>query len=79
MDLVPCRAQGDEQLTAVAAGSGGPTGNSAPTGGSGKQRLRWTSELHDSFVEAIAQLGGPESAYLLYILDLYSCSVLFFF
>ncbi|RCV17141.1 hypothetical protein SETIT_3G195600v2 [Setaria italica] len=32
------------------------------TAGSGKQRLRWTSDLHNRFVDAIAQLGGPDRA-----------------
>ncbi|KAL6542974.1 Myb transcription factor phl7 [Orobanche hederae] len=26
-----------------------------------KQRLRWTHELHERFVDAVAQLGGPDS------------------
>lgn len=25
-----------------------------------KQRLRWTHELHERFVDAVAQLGGPD-------------------
>lgn len=29
---------------------------------SAKQRLRWTNELHERFVDAVAQLGGPERA-----------------
>lgn len=29
---------------------------------SSKQRLRWTSDLHNRFVEAVTQLGGPERA-----------------
>lgn len=27
-----------------------------------KQRLRWTHDLHDRFVDAVAQLGGPDRA-----------------
>ncbi|XP_062233088.1 myb family transcription factor IPN2-like [Phragmites australis] len=27
-----------------------------------KPRLRWTAELHDRFVDAVAQLGGPDKA-----------------
>ncbi|XP_072969511.1 protein PHR1-LIKE 2-like [Typha angustifolia] len=27
-----------------------------------KPRLRWTADLHDRFVDAVAQLGGPEKA-----------------
>ncbi|KAL6842449.1 hypothetical protein ACP4OV_027684 [Aristida adscensionis] len=27
-----------------------------------RQRLRWTNELHDRFVEAVTQLGGPHRA-----------------
>lgn len=28
-----------------------------------KQRLRWTHELHERFVDAVAQLGGPDSKF----------------
>ncbi|RRT80245.1 hypothetical protein B296_00000889 [Ensete ventricosum] len=27
-----------------------------------RQRLRWTNELHDRFVDAVTQLGGPDRA-----------------
>ncbi|OEL36608.1 Myb family transcription factor PHL7 [Dichanthelium oligosanthes] len=35
-------------------------GNNSPNM-AGRQRLRWTNELHDRFVEAVTQLGGPDS------------------
>lgn len=28
---------------------------------SSRQRLRWTHELHERFIDAVAQLGGPDS------------------
>ncbi|XP_031270872.1 myb family transcription factor PHL7-like isoform X2 [Pistacia vera] len=53
--LVPHKPQGVEQLeNAVKVSESG--------GGSGRQRLRWTSDLHDRFVDAIMQLGGPDRA-----------------
>ena len=33
-----------------------------------KTRLRWTPELHDRFVDAITQLGGPDSKLCLLLL-----------
>ncbi|WCJ34635.1 Myb family transcription factor PHL7 [Euphorbia peplus] len=41
--------------------SGGNSLNSNPSLSS-KQRLRWTHELHERFVDAVAQLGGPDRA-----------------
>ncbi|KAF2306391.1 hypothetical protein P3X46_005008 [Hevea brasiliensis] len=35
---------------------------SSRTDGSGKERLRWTQELHDQFERAVNQLGGPDRA-----------------
>ncbi|KAI0503977.1 hypothetical protein KFK09_014924 [Dendrobium nobile] len=31
-------------------------------GSTARQRLRWTNELHERFVDAVAQLGGPDRA-----------------
>lgn len=41
--------------------SGGSNPNSNASLAS-KQRLRWTHELHERFVDAVAQLGGPDRA-----------------
>ncbi|KAJ7513772.1 hypothetical protein O6H91_23G013500 [Diphasiastrum complanatum] len=40
--------------------AGSPTTSGG--GGSSKQRLRWTPELHDRFVDAVTQLGGADRA-----------------
>lgn len=57
------RAQNNEHASNI-GGIGGPNvSNPANPVGSGKQRLRWTSDLHNRFVDAIAQLGGPDSEY----------------
>lgn len=61
--LVPHKVQGPEQLAPVGMLGGSAMRDAAPTVESGKQRLRWTSDLHDRFVDAIAQLGGPDSGY----------------
>ena len=58
-------AQGNEQ--AANCGMVGSSSANNPTqGGNGKQRLRWTAELHQSFIDAINQLGGPDSEYFCY-------------
>ncbi|XP_061355980.1 protein PHOSPHATE STARVATION RESPONSE 3-like isoform X2 [Gastrolobium bilobum] len=61
--MVPHKSQGGaEQLANVGILSGSAVKNAAPAGGIGKHRLRWTSDLHDRFVDAITQLGGPDRA-----------------
>jgi len=65
--LVPHKGgQGSEPLAMTAGVLGGSSAVKSSTlaasGGAGKQRLRWTSDLHDRFVDAITQLGGPDRA-----------------
>ena len=31
-----------------------------------KPRLRWTAELHERFVDAVSQLGGADSKFMIY-------------
>ncbi|CAL0322869.1 unnamed protein product [Lupinus luteus] len=61
--MVPHQSQcSSEQLANVAILGGSGVKSGAPAEESGKQRLRWTSDLHDHFVDAITQLGGPDRA-----------------
>lgn len=35
--------------------------NNNSSNSTSRQRLRWTNELHQRFVDAVTQLGGPDS------------------
>eukprot|EP00249_Psilotum_nudum_P001210 c13581_g1_i1 orf=515-1666(+) len=48
-----------QEIDVAATGNGSPVSGGM---GSSKQRLRWTSELHERFVDAITQLGGADRA-----------------
>lgn len=45
------------RTTTMESCGGGNSSSSAA-----RQRLRWTNELHERFVDAVAQLGGPDRA-----------------
>ncbi|XP_064949871.1 myb family transcription factor PHL7-like isoform X2 [Musa acuminata AAA Group] len=60
--MAPDNGQGTEQVGSIGISGGSSVNNPVNPGGSGKQRLRWTSDLHDRFVDAITQLGGPDRA-----------------
>lgn len=62
MPLVPHKVQGADQLADIGNLPGNTGNNSSNSGGGGRQRLRWSSDLHDRFVDAITQLGGPDRA-----------------
>jgi hypothetical protein len=62
------RARPDVAAAEDAPRSGGGLGLHGHGGGPSvvltadpKPRLRWTADLHDRFVDAVAQLGGPDS------------------
>ncbi|KAH9312362.1 hypothetical protein KI387_027397, partial [Taxus chinensis] len=65
VSLMPHRSQGPDQHMrgTVPVGSNNAMNSSVTSGmASSKQRLRWTPELHERFVDAVAELGGPDRA-----------------
>nr|XP_019707781.2 myb family transcription factor PHL7 [Elaeis guineensis] len=50
------------EMNVETSGSKGERNNPCNPGLASRQRLRWTHELHQRFVEAVTQLGGPERA-----------------
>lgn len=71
--LMPQRSasQAPEPRGSSAAGAstnsaGSPGGGSGGGGSAAKQRLRWTPELHERFVDAVTQLGGPDRELFFY-------------
>lgn len=68
VNLVPHKVQDNEQVANAEVLGMGSAALKSPThpGGGSKQRLRWTEELHNRFVDAISQLGGPDSGYFLF-------------
>lgn len=51
--------RGEMSGNAVIPGNGGRNLNNSTL--ASRQRLRWTHELHECFVDAVSQLGGPDS------------------
>lgn len=64
VSLMPLRSQGPEQHMASVVPMGSNNANNSPvaSGMASKQRLRWTPDLHQSFVDAVTELGGPDRA-----------------
>lgn len=53
-------------ISTVVPHAGGNNQNNP--GAASRQRLRWTNELHERFVDAVTQLGGPDSKYYILML-----------
>lgn len=64
VSLMPPRSQGPEQhMTSPVPMVSNNTNNSPVASGmASKQRLRWTPDLHQRFVDAVTELGGPDRA-----------------
>ncbi|KAL6643406.1 hypothetical protein ACP70R_018963 [Stipagrostis hirtigluma subsp. patula] len=66
--LIHHRPDGPAPGDGVPRPGGGPVTGAGPGGPSlvltadPKPRLRWTADLHERFVDAVAQLGGPDKA-----------------
>ncbi|KAM0953968.1 putative transcription factor MYB-HB-like family [Dioscorea sansibarensis] len=60
--MLQSETQGSNKLEDANVFGGSTTINAPNSAGSGRSRLRWTSDLHDRFVDAINQLGGPDKA-----------------
>lgn len=60
-----CKSNGDSSLAHQAGGACYNHGRLHEAAASSKQRIRWTTELHDLFLDAVKALGGPESKTLL--------------
>eukprot|EP00249_Psilotum_nudum_P023522 c28906_g1_i1 orf=354-1739(-) len=58
--LVPHKVQITEQRMPIPPGESNSLNSSAE--GFTKQRLRWTPDLHERFVDAVTNLGGPDRA-----------------
>ncbi|KAL6592436.1 hypothetical protein ACP70R_049489 [Stipagrostis hirtigluma subsp. patula] len=51
-----------QQIESGGNNMGSDNGANNNTNMAARQRLRWTNELHERFVEAVTQLGGPDRA-----------------
>nr|CAD1839315.1 unnamed protein product [Ananas comosus var. bracteatus] len=52
----------NKQAELARNGVGSPNDANNSASAASRQRLRWTNELHERFVDAVAQLGGPDRA-----------------
>lgn len=63
LDIIPGNNMGPVNATGNnnnSTNSNNSANNNSNPNLAARQRLRWTNELHERFVDAVAQLGGPD-------------------
>jgi SHAQKYF class myb-like DNA-binding protein len=58
----PADSGGSPAASGDRGGGGGGSGGGGGGGSASKQRLRWTPELHERFIDAVTELGGGDRA-----------------
>jgi SHAQKYF class myb-like DNA-binding protein len=79
LDIIPGNNMGPNNAMSnnnSSMNSNNSAGNNSNPNLASRQRLRWTNELHERFVDAVTQLGGPDRKFLtILILFCFACLI----